>query len=251
MHIAASQGLFAISQWSSCGRFTYLYEEHLERKSSLTIQLYGFWRSNAAFRVRVALALKKLSFREIEIDILSGRQFDTDYTDVNAGHVVPTLVHDGNRLFQSLAIIEYLDDIQPEPRLLPADARERAYARSLALVSIADAHPLTVPRVRKHLSEAFGANVAAIESWCRHWTTEGLATYERLLVQRPAAPFALGPMPTIADICIAGQVALADIYQLDLGGFPQVTMLSKHCFALPEFASSHPFQQAGYTAAVT
>ena len=216
----------------------------------MTIQLYGFWRSNAAFRVRVALAFKKLSFEEIEIDILSGRQFDTEYADVNAEHVVPTLVHDDLRLFQSLAIIEYLDDIQPEPRLLPANARERAYARSLALVSAADAHPLTVPRVRKHLSQAFGADAAAIESWCRHWTTEGLATYERLLLQRPAAPFALGPAPTIADICIAGQVALADVYQLDLGAFPEVAMVGNRCFALPEFAAAHPFRQAGYKAGV-
>lgn len=216
----------------------------------MPIQLYGFWRSNAAFRVRVALALKKLSFEEIEIDILSGRQFYTEYAEVNAEHVVPTLVHDGLRLFQSLAIIEYLDDIQPEPRLLPTNARERAYARSLALVSAADAHPLTVPRVRKHLSQALGADATAIESWCRHWTTEGLAAYERLLMQRPAAPFALGPTPTIADICIAGQVALADVYQLDLGAFPEVAMVGKRCFALSEFAAAHPFRQAGYKAGV-
>ena len=87
----------------------------------MTIQLYGFWRSNAAFRVRVALALKKLPFEEIEIDILSGRQFDAGYAEVNAEHVVPTLVHDGHRVFQSLAIMEYLDDIHPEPRLMPDD----------------------------------------------------------------------------------------------------------------------------------
>src|ERR1700760_2360618 len=132
----------------------------------MTIQLYGFWRSNAAFRVRVALALKNLAFEEIDIDILSGRQFDPGYAEVNAEHVVPTLVHDGRPIFQSLAIIEYLDEIQAEPRLLPADAHERAHARSLAMILAADAHPLTVPRVRKHLGQAFGANAPAIESWC-------------------------------------------------------------------------------------
>lgn len=212
----------------------------------MTIQLYGFWRSNASFRVRVALGLKKLPFEEIEIDILSGRQFDAAYAEVNAEHVVPTFVHDGHRIFQSLAIMEYLDDIQPEPRLLPADAKERAYARSLALVAVADAHPLIVPRVRKYLGEAFGADAAAIESWCRYWTAEGLATYERLLTRRPAAPFALGATPTIADICIAGQIVIGDLYKLDFAAFPGVATLGKRCFELPAFADAHPFQQSGY-----
>lgn len=212
----------------------------------MTIQLYGFWRSNAAFRVRVALALKQLPFHEVEVDILSGRQFDADYDEVNAEHVVPTFVHEGHRIFQSLAIMEYLDDIQPQPPLLPADAKERAYARSLALVAVADSHPLVVPRVRKHLEAAFGADTAAIESWCKHWVIEGLATYERLLSRRPTAPFALGSEPTIADICIAGQVILAALYKLDMAPFPNVATLSQHCFELPAFADAHPFRQPGY-----
>lgn len=212
----------------------------------MTIQLYGFWRSNAAFRVRVALALKGLAFEEIDIDILSGRQFDADYAELNAEHVVPTFVHDGHRIFQSMAIMEYLDEIQPEPRLLPTDAKERAYARSLAMVAVADAHPLIVPRVRKHLAEAFTADTAAIEAWCAHWATEGLATYERLLTRRPATPFAVGETPTIADICIAGQLVLANLYKVDLAPFPQVAALGKRCFEVPAFASAHPFQQPGY-----
>ncbi|MDR6669647.1 maleylacetoacetate isomerase [Rhizobium sp. 1399] len=213
----------------------------------MTIQLYGFWRSNAAFRVRVALALKKLPFEEIEIDILSGRQFDAAYAEVNAEHVVPTLVHDGHRVFQSLAIMEYLDDIHPQPRLMPEDAREKAYARSLALVAVADAHPLIVPRVRKHLGQAFGADASAIETWCRHWTTEGLATYERLLTRRPPAPFALGEAPGIADICIAGQIVMADLNKIDLSAFPSLAALGTRCFDLPEFAQAHPSRQAGYS----
>ena len=213
----------------------------------MTIQLYGFWRSNAAFRVRVALALKKLPFEEIEIDILSGRQFDAAYAEVNAEHVVPTLVHDGHRVFQSLAIMEYLDDIHPQPRLMPEDAREKAYARSLALVAVADAHPLIVPRVRKHLGQAFGADASAIETWCRHWTTEGLATYERLLTRRPPAPFALGEAPGIADICIAGQIVMADLNKIDLSVFPSLAALGRRCFDLPEFAQAHPSRQAGYS----
>lgn len=215
----------------------------------MTMQLYGFWRSNAAFRVRVALTLKQFPFEEIDVDVLAGRQFDPAYAEVNAGHAVPTLIQDGHRISQSLAILEYLDEIRPEPPLLPADPRDRAYARSLALVSAADAHPLTVPRVRKHLGQAFGADAAAIETWCRHWTSEGLATYERLLARRPATPFALGAAPSIGDIGIAGQIALANVYRIDLSAFPAVAALGERCFALPAFAAAHPFAQPGYKSA--
>jgi maleylacetoacetate isomerase len=212
----------------------------------MSMEVYGFWRSIASFRVRVALRLKGLSFEEIPVDILSGEQFKPGYDEVNAEHVVPTFVHDGHSIFQSLAIIEYLDDIQPEPRLVPDDAKERAYARSLALVAIADAHPLITPRVRKHLAKTFGANAEAGENWSRYWTMEGLATYERLLARRPAAPFALGAQPGVADICIVGQVVTAHLFKLELGDFPQVSKLSDRCFALPAFASSHPFEQPAF-----
>src|SRR3954451_15371224 len=156
----------------------------------MAIQLYGFWRSIAAFRVRVALKLKGLPFEEISVDILTGEQFRPEYSAISAERVVPTFIHDGHSMFQSLAIIDYLDAIHPEPRLIPTDIKDRAYALSLALTTVADAHPLVVPRVRNHLAKTFGADVHAIEDWGRHWTGEGLAVYERLLAQRPAAPFA-------------------------------------------------------------
>ena len=213
------------------------------------IQIYGFWRSIASFRVRVALKLKGLPFEEVPIDILSGEQFQPGYQAVNAERVVPTFIHDGHSVFQSLAIIEYLEDIKPEPRLIPLDSKERAYARSLALMTIADAHPLVVPRVRNHLAKAFGADARAIENWGRHWTTEGLATYERLLERRPPAPFALGAEPGLADICVAGQVVGAHFLKLDLTSFPIVAGLADRCFALPAFATSHPFEQPGYKTA--
>ncbi len=152
-------------------------------------------------------------------------------------------------MFQSLAIIEYLDNVKPEPRLLPQDPRERAYARSLALMTIADAHPLVVPRVRNHLAKTFGADAHAIENWGKHWTTEGLATYERLLERRAPAPFALGAEPGLADVCIAGQIVGAHFLKLELTAFPLVDGLTKRCFALPAFATSHPFEQPGYKAA--
>jgi len=212
-------------------------------------QLYGFWRSIASFRVRVALKLKDLPFEEIPVDILSGEQFLPDYQAVNAERVVPTLVHDGITVFQSLAIIEYLDEISPGPPLIPAAPKERAYARSLALVTIADAHPLVTPRVRNHLAKVFQADGAAIEEWAKHWTTEGLATYERLLARDFPGPFAVGGNPGLADICIAGQVVGAHFLKLELHDFPAVARLADRCFEMPAFAISHPFEQPGYRAA--
>jgi len=213
------------------------------------MQLYGFWRSLASFRVRVALRLKGLPFEEIPVDILSGEQFKPDYQAVNAERVVPTLVHDGNTVFQSLAIIEYLDEISPSAPLLPLGAMERARARALALVTTADAHPLVItPRVRNHLVEVFRADGTAIEEWAKHWTTEGLAVYERLLASHPPAPFALGSTPGLADICIAGQVVGAHFLKLEIHDFPAVARLADRCFELPAFATSHPFEQPGYRA---
>jgi len=215
----------------------------------MAIQLYGFWRSIAAFRVRVALKLKGLPFEEISVDILSGEQFKPEYTAISAERVVPTFVHDGLSIFQSLAIIDYLDALQGEPRLIPREAKDRAWALSLAQVTIADAHPLVTPRVRNHLAKAFGADAHAIEQWGRHWTREGLATFERLLAQRRPAPFALGAQPGLADIAIAGQVVTAQYVKLELKDFPVVAQLAEHCFKLPAFATSHPFEQPGYKAA--
>jgi maleylpyruvate isomerase len=215
----------------------------------MSIQIYGFWRSIASFRVRVALKLKGLPFEETSIDILSGEQFKPGYEVVNAERVVPTFISDGHSIFQSLAIIEYLDDVQPKPRLIPEDARERAYARSLALMTVADAHPLVVPRVRNHLAKTFGADARALEDWGKHWNNEGLAAYERLLTRRPPAPFALGAEPGLADICIAGQVVGAHFLKLELDVFPMVARLADRCFEMSAFASSHPFEQPGYKAA--
>jgi maleylacetoacetate isomerase len=215
----------------------------------MSITVYGFWRSIASFRVRVALRLKGLRFEEIPIDILSGEQFKPGYEAVNAERVVPTFIHDGHSIFQSLAIIEYLDDIQPMPRLIPEDVRERAYARSLALTTIADAHPLVTPRIRNHLAKAFGADAKAIEDWGTHWTTEGLATFERLLGRRAPAPFALGAEPGLADICIAGQVVTAQYLKIELSAFPTVARLADRCFEIPAFATSHPFAQPGFKTA--
>jgi maleylacetoacetate isomerase len=215
----------------------------------MSIKMYGFWRSIASFRVRVALKLKGLPFEETSVDILCGEQFEPEYAAISDERVVPTFIHDGHTIFQSLAIIEYLDDIQPKPRLVPEDIKDRAYARSLALMTVADAHPLAVPRIRNHLAKTFGADAKAIEDWGRHWTTEGLATYERVLARRKPSPFVLGSTPGVADICIAGHVITGQYLKLDVGSFPVVSALVDRCFKMPEFAASHPFAQPGYKTA--
>ena len=134
-------------------------------------------------------------------------------------------------------------------RLIPEDIRERAYARSLALMTIADGHPLIVPRVRNHLAETFGADAHAIEAWGRHWTREGLSFHERFLAQRAPAPFAVGSAPGLADICIAGHSIIAEYREAGPSVFGSVSRLVRRCFALPQFATSHPFVQPGYKAA--
>ena len=214
------------------------------------MKLFSFWRSLATYRVRIALNLKGLVPDEIiDVNLMKGEQRKAEFRAINPMMAIPALVDgDGLAMFESLAIIEYLDETHPSPRLIPEDAKERAYARSLALITIADAHPLITPRIRNHLAETFGADAHAIEAWGKHWTSEGLATYERLLVQRAPEPFALGSEPGLADISIAGHSIMAQYVKLDLGSYPTVARLVERCFTLPAFATSHPFEQAGYKA---
>lgn len=205
----------------------------------MTVRVYGFWRSIASFRVRVGLNLKKLAFEEVSVDILHGSQFRPDYDAVNAAHAVPALEDgEGHVLVQSLAILEYLDETFPDPPLLPRDPRLRAHARALALNTVADVHPLMVPRIRAYLAQNFGADDAAVQAWARHWIEQGLATYETLLSRRPAAPFALGAAPGIADICMAGHAVSAQLFKVDLAPYPAFAALTERCFARDEFASA-------------
>jgi maleylacetoacetate isomerase len=183
--------------------------------------LYGFWRSIATYRVRIALRLKGIDFEEIPVDLLAGEQFRSDYAALNPEHVVPTLIDGETRLFQSLAILEWLEERYPEPPLLPRDPDERAYARALALVTIADTHPLTVPRIRKHLGEALSLDAAGVAAWGAHFLGEGLRTYERLFENRPPAPYALGPQMTVADIAVAGHAASAGYFDVNVKAFPR------------------------------
>lgn len=214
-------------------------------RMSETLQLYGFWRSIASFRVRTALHLKALDFEEIAVDLVASAQFSPDYDRLNPQHVLPTLVHNGAPLFQSLAIIEYLDELRPEPPLLPASQAERAYARGLALIAVADSHPLIVPRVRHHLAATYGLDEAAVQEWGAHWTSKGLEAYESRLTRRRPGPFALGSSVGLADICIASQVVMGRFFEVPLATYPTTMALAERCFAIPAFSDSHPLRQAG------
>ena len=207
--------------------------------------LYGFWRSLATFRVRVALNLKGLEARETSIDIFNGAQYDPEFVAVNPMSAVPALVEEGHAaLTQSLAIIEYLDETHPAPPLLPPTPRGRAEARALALMVAADAHPLVVPRVRNYLSGVLGLDEPARNAWIAHWSRAALAALEQRLAGRPG-PWCMGEQLTLADICLATHVAGAKLTGIDLTDFPASLAIAERALALEPFARAHPLRQAG------
>lgn len=211
------------------------------------IKMYGFWRSAASFRVRVALNLKGLAFEEEMIDIDVGRQYAPGYLALNPQAAVPSLiVDDGPPLTQSLAILEYLEETHPTPPLLPADARGRARVRSLALIWAADHHPLIVPRVRRYLADEMGQDEAARTGWIRHWFREGLVAGEARLAGDPATgQFCHGDGPTFADLCLISQAAGARGFKVDFSDLPTVSRIVENCLALDAVARAHPLRQPG------
>ena len=211
------------------------------------IKMYGFWRSAASFRVRVALNLKGLAFEEEMIDIDAGVQYTPDYLALNPQAAVPSVVIDGGPpLTQSLAILEYLEETYPTPALLPADARGRARVRALALVWAADHHPLIVPRVRRYLADEMGQDEMARISWVNHWFREGLAVGEVKLANDPATGrFCHGDDPSFADLCLISQAAGARGFKVDFSDLPTVSRIVENCLALDAFARAHPLRQPG------
>ncbi len=213
------------------------------------MKLYGFWRSLASYRVRVALALKGLHAEEISIDLLKGRQNSVDYLAVNPQGVVPALVLDegGPPLFQSLAILEYLEETHPEPALLPKDTRGRARVRGLSLIAAADGHPLIVPRVRNYLEKELKADETARNRWLAHWTIRALEAIEgHLSKESETGKFCHGDAPTVADICLASQVIGALAYfSCDTKGVPTVMRIYGECMEIDAFAAAHPLKQQG------
>ncbi|HEU4817649.1 maleylacetoacetate isomerase [Janthinobacterium sp.] len=212
------------------------------------MKLYTYFRSSAAYRVRIALNLKGIAYDSIPVHLLQdgGQQLLPAYRAVNPSALVPALDDEGAILTQSLAMLEYLDETRPAVPLLPADALGRARVRALALAIACDAHPLTNLRVLKYLKNTLGLSDEAKQEWYRHWMAEGLAAVEALLAQGDPAGaglFCHGDSPTMADCCLVPQVFNAQRFAIDLAPYPRVARIHAHCAGLPAFAAAHPSRQ--------
>jgi maleylacetoacetate isomerase len=203
------------------------------------VQLYSFFRSSAAYRVRIALNLKGLPFDTVPIHLTKdgGRQHSPEFHAVNPQERVPALALPGEVLLQSLAIIEYLDEIHPEPALLPADAIARAKVRAVAQIIACDIHPLNNVGPLNYLRHELKADKAAVEAWYRHWVDAGFATVEALI--RPG-PYAFGPQVTVADICLVPQVYNARRFKVPLDRFPRISAVDAALLKLPAFDAARP-----------
>jgi maleylacetoacetate isomerase len=208
------------------------------------VKLYTYFRSSAAFRVRIALNLKGLSYAPQFVHLAKGEHRKPDYAEVNAQALVPTLVlDDGTRLNQSLAIIEYLDEKHPQPQLVPSNPLERARVRALSLLIACEIHPLNNLRVLQHLKRQLGQNEEQVNSWYRHWMAEGLQKFEAEL-KSGAGRFCHGDTPTMADCCLVPQIFNAKRFQCDLAPYPATLRAFEACMELDAFDRAQPSRQA-------
>lgn len=211
------------------------------------MRFFSFWRSLASYRVRIALNLKGLTAEVIDVDLMRGDQRAPAFKAVNPMMALPALSDgEGPALYESLAILEYLDETNPVPPLLPSEPRGRARVRGLAQIVACDSHPLIVPRVRDYLEREFGVGDAARMAWCRHWTAAALAGLEaHLASEADTGSFCHGEQPTIADICLMSQVAAAKFFDVDMAPYATVSRIATTCGAIEAFASAHPLRQPG------
>lgn len=205
------------------------------------MKLYGFFRSSASYRVRIALALKGLKYEPISIPMRDNTHRSESYRKVNPQMRLPALeLDDGTRLIQSLAIIDYLDAKYPEPRLIPADPLLRARVQAVAQIIGSDIHPLNNIGVRQILSKTFGASEGALDEWTTHWIREGFTAIEQLI---ESAPYAFGAAITLADVCIVPQVYNARRYNVPLDEFSRVLAVDAAAAKHPAFAAAVPEAQ--------
>ena len=213
------------------------------------MKLYGYWRSSAAYRVRIALNLKGISAEQLSVHLVrdGGEQHKAAYSALNPLELVPTLVMDdeldADALSQSLAIIEYLDEIHPQSPLLPASALERAQVRAMALTVACEIHPLNNLRVLQYLTQTLGVDEAAKNTWYHHWVASGFAALETLLV-RHSGRYCFGDTVTLADLCLVPQVYNAMRFNVDLTPYPNIMRVWTECNQLEAFADAAPERQA-------
>jgi len=207
--------------------------------------LYSYWRSTAAYRVRIGLNLKRLACTQCPVHLLrgGGEQHAADYAALNPQHLVPSLRHGEVLLRQSLAILEYLEDTWPEPALLPTSPHGRARVRALAQIIACDVHPLNNLRVMQYLERELDAPEAARTAWMQHWMRSGLDALEVLLAETAAGDFCVGDAPTLADCCLIPQLYNARRFGLAPADWPRIARIETACAALPAFAGAAPERQ--------
>jgi maleylpyruvate isomerase len=202
--------------------------------------LIDYFRSSAAYRVRIALNLKGLSVERRFVHLRKGEQRDPGYLELNPQGLVPTFIDGDLVLTQSLAIIEYLDETHPEPALLPGDAEDRAWVRSIAQSIACDIHPIDNLRVLQYLDKKLQIDEAKRNEWYGHWIRLGFEAIEARLASRPATKFAFGDAPTLADVCIVPQVANAGRVKLPMEPYPRIAAVNAACLAHPAFDAARP-----------
>ena len=208
------------------------------------MKLYTYFRSSAAFRVRIALNLKGLAYEPVFVHLPKGEHRAAAYAKVNPQALLPTLeLDDGTRLTQSLAIIEYLDEKHPQTPLVPKDAQERARVRSLSHLIACEIHPLNNLRVLQHLKRALGQSEDQVNAWYRHWIADGLAKLEAELAATGKGKFCHGDAPTMADCCLVPQIFNAKRYQCDLAPYPDTMRVFEACMKLEAFDRAQPSKQ--------
>ncbi len=206
------------------------------------IRLYTYFRSSAAFRVRIALNLKGLAYEPVFVHLAKGEHRTSEYLALNPQGLVPALADDDRLLTQSLAILEYLEETHPEPPLLPKDAAARARVRSLALLVACEIHPLNNLRALTYLRKELGQSEEQVNAWYRHWIADGLTKLEAELVRAPGR-FCHGDRPTLADCCTVPQVFNAQRYRCDTAPYPTLMRVFEECMKLDAFERAQPSRQ--------
>ena len=208
------------------------------------LKLYGYFRSSASYRVRIALNMKGLDYEQTSIHLAKGRQYAPEFSAISPQNLVPVLEHDGQRLYQSPAIIQYLDEKFPQPALLPRDSPGRNRARSLALICVCEIHPLNNTRVLAYLTDTLKLTDEQKSAWYRHWVTVGFTALEkRLATEKETGQFCHGDMPGFADIALVPQVANANRFNVDLVSFPTIRRINDACLKLEPFRNAMPQNQ--------